>query len=33
MPFSEIGRERTVVASRWAKVVCGAGSVMSSAGT
>ena len=30
---SEIWRDRTVVASRWAKVVAGAGSVRSSAGT
>jgi hypothetical protein len=33
MPFSEILRESTVVASRCAKVVAGAGSVRSSAGT
>lgn len=33
MPSSEIPRESTVVASRWAKVVAGAGSVRSSAGT
>jgi hypothetical protein len=33
MPISEMARESTVVASRWAKVVAGAGSVRSSAGT
>ena len=33
MPFSVIARDSTVVASRWANVVAGAGSVMSSAGT
>jgi hypothetical protein len=33
MPSSAICRESTVVASRWAKVVAGAGSVRSSAGT
>ena len=33
MPCSEIFRLRTVVASRWAKVVAVAGSVRSSAGT
>ena len=33
MPFSEIARERTVVASRCVNVAAGAGSVRSSAGT
>ena len=33
MPCSAILRLRTVVASRWEKVVAGAGSVRSSAGT
>ena len=33
MPCSEIFRLRTVVASKWAKVVAVAGSVRSSAGT
>jgi hypothetical protein len=33
MPISAIFRESTVVASRWAKAVAGAGSVKSSAGT
>src|SRR5258707_535822 len=33
MPISEIARERTVVASRWANAAAGAGSVRSSAGT
>jgi hypothetical protein len=33
MPFSAIERDSTVVASRWAKEVAGAGSVRSSAGT
>ena len=33
MPSSAIFRLSTVVASRWAKVVAGAGSVRSSAGT
>jgi len=33
MPRSEIARESVVVASRWANVFAGAGSVRSSAGT
>ena len=33
MPCSTIFRDSTVVASRWVKVVAGAGSVRSSAGT
>ena len=33
MPSSEMALESTVVASKWAKVVAGAGSVKSSAGT
>ena len=33
MPCSTIFRESTMVASRWVKVVAGAGSVRSSAGT
>ena len=33
MPSSAIERSSTIVASRWAKVVAGAGSVRSSAGT
>jgi hypothetical protein len=33
MPFSEIERESTVVASRCANVLAGSGSVRSSAGT
>jgi hypothetical protein len=33
MPFSEIGRERLMYASRCANVFAGAGSVRSSAGT
>jgi hypothetical protein len=33
MPFSEIARLSTVVASKWANEVAGAGSVKSSAGT
>ena len=33
MPCSTILRDSTVVASKWAKVVAGAGSVKSSAGT
>jgi hypothetical protein len=33
MPFSEIARESTVVASKCANAVAGAGSVKSSAGT
>ena len=32
-PSSAIWRDNTVVASKWAKVVAGAGSVKSSAGT
>jgi len=32
-PFSAIERESTVVASKWANEVAGAGSVKSSAGT
>ena len=33
MPFSAMERDSTVVASKWAKEVAGAGSVKSSAGT
>ena len=33
MPFSAMERESTVVASKWANEVAGAGSVKSSAGT
>ena len=33
MPWAAMSRDSTVVASRWAKEVAGAGSVRSSAGT
>ena len=33
MPWAAMSRLKTVVASRWVKVVAGAGSVRSSAGT